>query len=369
MSRGLLLLKDDDLEACDALPSNEGRASIFTSLIKAFNLDRELEEIPFRKATRADLEKFHTRNFVDAVFQEASDSEDELESHGFWYDCPQFPQMIPYIQTTAGTTLSCASWLIDQLPEPAVAVNFYGGRHHAKRDKASGFCYVNDIVLGILRLRSRFEKVMYIDFDLHHGDGVASAFQFSSNVLTCSLHRYDVGFFPGTGSLKDTGKGTGTNCNVNIPLERGLSDESLMEVKSRILDPLIAKYNPQCLVLQCGADGLYKDDHREWNLTAKGLAECIYSVMEKSGKPVLVLGGGGYNHLETAKCWTYLTKLIAGNTDKWDYVPEHDKVDLYTDYDSRGETNYEFWTGEPSKQMDRNRLDNIVEEIMSRSIS
>lgn len=369
MSKGLLLLSGDDLAACDALPSNEERASLFTSLIKAFNLDRELERIPFKRATRADLEKFHTREFVDAVFRDESDSEDELESHGFWYDCPQFPLMIPYIRATAGSTLSCASWMIDQLPESAVAVNFYGGRHHAKRDKASGFCYVNDIVLGILRLRSHFGKVMYIDFDLHHGDGVASAFQFSSNVLTCSLHRYDVGFFPGTGSLDDVGKGAGTNYNVNIPLERGLSDERLKEVKSRILVPLIEKYNPQCLVLQCGADGLYKDDHREWNLTAKGLAECIYDVIDRSGKPTLVLGGGGYNHIETAKCWTYLVKLIAGNKDKWDYVPEHEKIDLYTDFDNRGDTNYEFWKGEPSKQIDRNSIDHIVEEIMSRPIS
>lgn len=106
-----------------------------------------------------------------------------------------------------------------------IAVNWAGGLHHAKKGEASGFCYVNDIVLGILELLKRHPRVMYLDIDIHHGDGVEEAFYSTDRVLTCSFHKYG-NFFPGTGHINDIGVGVGRGYSVNVPLTDGIDDES-----------------------------------------------------------------------------------------------------------------------------------------------
>lgn len=110
-----------------------------------------------------------------------------------------------------------------------IGINWAGGLHHAKRQEASGFCYINDIVLGILELLRVYPRVLYIDIDCHHGDGVEEAFYTSDRVMTCSFHKYG-DFFPGTGTQMDRGLGSGYGYAVNVPLRDGLSDDSFREV-------------------------------------------------------------------------------------------------------------------------------------------
>ena len=95
-----------------------------------------------------------------------------------------------------------------------------GGYHHAKREKASGFCYVNDIVLTILRLLEHYAKVLYVDIDVHHGDGVEEAFYSTNRVATLSFHQYDEErkFFPGTGNFDEAGIQEGNFHSINVPL-------------------------------------------------------------------------------------------------------------------------------------------------------
>jgi len=100
-----------------------------------------------------------------------------------------------------------------------------GGLHHAKKMEASGFCYVNDIVLAILELLKYHNRVLYIDIDVHHGDGVEEAFYCTNRVMTVSFHRYG-DFFPGTGDVKDIGHGEGQHYSLNVPLQQGIDDES-----------------------------------------------------------------------------------------------------------------------------------------------
>jgi histone deacetylase 1/2 len=106
-----------------------------------------------------------------------------------------------------------------------IAINWAGGLHHAKKSEASGFCYVNDIVLGILELLRYYARVLYIDIDVHHGDGVEEAFYTTDRVMTVSFHKYGE-FFPGTGELKDVGVQKGKYYSVNVPLRDGIDDES-----------------------------------------------------------------------------------------------------------------------------------------------
>jgi histone deacetylase 1/2 len=110
-----------------------------------------------------------------------------------------------------------------------IAVNWAGGLHHAKKSEAAGFCYVNDIVLGILELLRTFPRVLYVDIDCHHGDGVEEAFYTTDRVMTASLHRFG-DFFPGSGSLDDKGTSKGKGYAVNVPFRDGITDESFMSV-------------------------------------------------------------------------------------------------------------------------------------------
>lgn len=110
-----------------------------------------------------------------------------------------------------------------------IAINWAGGLHHAKKREASGFCYINDIVLGILELLRTYTRVLYIDIDCHHGDGVEEAFYTTDRVMTCSFHKFGE-YFPGTGTQEDKGKGKGKGYAVNLPLKDGITDEAFKSV-------------------------------------------------------------------------------------------------------------------------------------------
>jgi acetoin utilization deacetylase AcuC-like enzyme len=110
-----------------------------------------------------------------------------------------------------------------------IAINWAGGLHHAKKREASGFCYINDIVLGILELLRSYPRVLYIDIDCHHGDGVEEAFYTTDRVMTCSFHKFGE-YFPGTGTQEDKGMGRGKHYTVNVPLKDGITDESFKAV-------------------------------------------------------------------------------------------------------------------------------------------
>ena len=110
-----------------------------------------------------------------------------------------------------------------------IAINWAGGLHHAKKREASGFCYINDIVLGILELLRYYPRVLYIDIDCHHGDGVEEAFYTTDRVMTCSFHKFGE-YFPGTGTLSDRGRGKGRGYALNVPLRDGITDEAYKSV-------------------------------------------------------------------------------------------------------------------------------------------
>ena len=129
-----------------------------------------------------------------------------------------------------------------------IAVNWSGGLHHAKKSEASGFCFVNDIVLAILELLKHHPRVVYIDIDVHHGDGVEEAFYTTDRVMTVSFHKYG-DFFPGTGNISDVGVKSGKYYSVNVPLQEGIDDLSYEAVFKPVMNKVMETYCPTGMVL------------------------------------------------------------------------------------------------------------------------
>ncbi len=150
-----------------------------------------------------------------------------------------------------------------------ICINWAGGLHHAKKAEAEGFCYVNDIVLGILELLKYNDRVLYVDIDVHHGDGVEEAFYCSDRVMTVSFHKFG-DFFPGTGDLTAVGAKEGKFYSLNVPLRSGIDDQCYTELFKTIMGELVPKYRPSKIVMQCGADSLAWDRLGPLNLTLRG---------------------------------------------------------------------------------------------------
>lgn len=180
-----------------------------------------------------------------------------------------------------------------------------------KKMEASGFCYVNDIVLAILELLKYHPRVLYIDIDIHHGDGVEEAFYTTDRVMTVSFHKYG-DFFPGTGDIKDVGAKAGKYYSVNVPLQEGIDDASYEQVFKPVMEKVMEMYRPTAVVLQCGADSLTGDRLGCFNLTLEGHASCV-EFMKSFNVPLLVLGGGGYTVRNVARCWTYETSVLVNS--------------------------------------------------------
>ncbi|CCJ28523.1 unnamed protein product [Pneumocystis jirovecii] len=267
------------------------------------------------------------KNDVSEKYDQINDyqSEEMNSIFGLDYDCPTFPELSEYIQFLAGASEISAKLLAND--DFDVFVHWDGGRHHARRNKAAGFCYINDAVLAITELRKYYQRIMYLDFDLHAGDGVESAFLHSENVLTISLHRYDPGFFPGTGSFDLAGKGKGKYYALNVPLKRGLTDENFILLFDNIIQPAFINFKPDIIVVQCGCDGLFKDTYKEWNLTPQSYAFCLEKIL-KWKKKLLILGGGGYENTVVSRCYVFLTSVILGIEISND-IPEHDFFEFY----------------------------------------
>lgn len=268
-----------------------------------------------------------------------------LEKYGLSHDCYLFAYLPLYCQVIAGATLSLVRAACLR-HERAISINWDGGRHHASRSRASGFCYINDIALLIQKLRRRgIRRISYIDFDLHHCDGVERAFQHSQSVQTISVHLHEPGFFPGTGSLKEASVGKNV---VNIPVQHGMDDTFLNQIVQRVIMPCIRSHNPEVLVIQCGGDGLMGDKYKEWQLTIKGLVNNImYIVRGFPATNVVMLGGGGYNERLMSRFYTYLTWKVVefsrgeGLKDPFDceedIIPDHEFIESYKD------EFYKFW--------------------------
>jgi acetoin utilization protein AcuC len=224
-------------------------------------------------------------------------------------DCPVFAGMYPYATWAAGASVTAAKSILDGRAK--VAFNPSGGSHHAFSDRAGGFCYVNDIVLACMVLAQAGKRVVFLDIDVHHCDGVQAAFYGRRDVMTISLHQDGRTLFPGTGFVEEIGEGPGKGFAVNVPLPMGMYDAAYMTTIRKVVLPLLHAYNPDVIVLEVGADTLAGDPLANLSLTNNTMADVIELVLA-FGKPILATGGGGYNVENTARAWALVWTALCG---------------------------------------------------------
>ncbi len=199
----------------------------------------------------------------------------------------------------------------------AHAFNPAGGLHHARRDRAAGFCPVNDVVLALRRLQHRygFRRPAVLDVDGHHGDGTQELLS-EEPILTLSIHQYDGRFFPRTGSLEEIGSGPGAGYHLNLPLPRGAGDRAYRAVLERIVEPALNLYRPDILLLQYGVDAHALDPLVGLRLTTRSyqaIAALAHRVAHRHcGGRLLVFSGGGYHPEAAARCWAVLLSELTG---------------------------------------------------------
>lgn len=238
----------------------------------------------------------------------------ELARWGLVGDTPVFPEL-----AEAGRLIAYGSAIAAQrlLLGSQVAVHLAGGLHHAQRARASGFCAINDIAVAITQLKQKFKRIAYIDIDLHAGDGVAAFFDADPDVLTCSIHQYGNGFYPGTGHFLEVGSAHAT-VNVALPAETS-GDVWRWAFQSAIL-PIVRHFSPEAIVLQMGCDahvldplGRLRVHIHEW----LGAVEDVRSL----GVPILAVGGGGYRIQNVPRMWAGAVLTLLGKEIP-EYVPE-----------------------------------------------
>ncbi|KAJ9097594.1 histone deacetylase (class I) Clr6 [Naganishia friedmannii] len=264
------------------------------------------------RATKTQLTRFHTDEYIDLLEQVMPETAEELTGGGTrcltGEDCPAFEGVFEFCTISAGGSIGAAERINEGSAD--VAINWAGGLHHAKKTEASGFCYVNDIVLGILELLRHHPRVLYIDIDIHHGDGVEEAFYSTDRVMTCSFHKFG-DYFPGTGDVKDTGIKAGKNYAVNVPLRDGINDTSFPTIFEPVIQHIMEWFRPTAVVLQCGADSLAGDKLGCFNLSMHGHGNCAKFV-KSFGLPTIMVGGGGYTTKNVSRAWTNETSVMCG---------------------------------------------------------
>ncbi|TWW68242.1 Histone deacetylase 2 [Takifugu flavidus] len=318
-------------------PMKPHRIRMTHNLLLNYGLYRKMEIYRPHKATAEEMTKYHSDDYIKFLRSIRPDNMSEFSKQmqrckvhlsladiNVGEDCPVFDGLFEFCQLSAGGSAAGSVKLNRQQTD--IAVNWAGGLHHAKKSEASGFCYVNDIVLAILELLKYHQRVLYIDIDIHHGDGVEEAFYTTDRVMTVSFHKYGE-YFPGTGDLRDIGAGKGKYYAVNFPLRDGIDDESYEQIFKPVMAKVMEMYQPSAVVLQCGADSLSGDRLGCFNLTIRGHAKCV-EYMKSFNLPLLMLGGGGYTIRNVARCWTYET-AVALDTDIPDELPYNDYFEYF----------------------------------------
>jgi acetoin utilization protein AcuC len=309
-----LVLFVGDLLACygfpDGHPLGIDRQGAFWSAARAQGLDRRVQVVAPRLATREELERFHTTEHVSWVKLRSEIGEGYLD----YGDTPAFPGVFERGSAVAGTAIEGLERLMDGKAQRTFQP--IGGLHHARRGRAAGFCVFNDLGVVIDSLRSRFglRRIGYVDIDVHHGDGIYYPYEADPALIVVDIHEDGRFLYPGTGHAREIGRGEAEGTKLNLPLPPRSGDREFFAAWEKGLAHL-RRYRPEFLILQAGADGLAGDPLADLHLTPAVHARVARDLRaladELCGGRLMAFGGGGYNLDNLAAAWTAVARELA----------------------------------------------------------
>ncbi|MFC4355889.1 acetoin utilization protein AcuC [Chryseomicrobium palamuruense] len=282
-------------------PFNQKRLTLTVDLLRKMNALSDNQIVSPRLATDEELALAHDERYIDAV-KRASLPEcnpEEFEPYGIGTeDTPLFVDMHLASARLVGSTLTAVDYVMEGKAQHAL--NLGGGLHHGFRGKASGFCVYNDSSVAIRYMQKKYNaRVLYIDTDAHHGDGVQWCFYDDPNVCTISIHETGRYLFPGTGNITERGSGEGYGTAFNFPIDAFTEDKSFLEIYRTAFREIIEHFKPDVILTQNGVDAHYFDPlthlygtieiYREIPKLAHELAH------EYCDGKWIAVGGGGYD--------------------------------------------------------------------------
>ncbi len=265
-------------------------------------------------ATEQQILGFHQKEYVNLV-KRYSEKGTGLLDFG---DTPAFKGCYEATSLVVGASLKACDLLMRG--EFVHAFNPSGGLHHAHPERASGFCIFNDPAVSIAHLKSihGVKRVVYLDIDAHHGDGVMYGFYDDPGVLDIDFHESGRYLFPGTGFPDETGVGKAAGLKVNVPLPPGTGDEAYLRAFQTVVPDLVRKFNPEIILVQCGADGHVDDRLAHLRMTTETYASIIREMHglahELCEGRLLLFGGGGYTLANVPRVWAFAFATLAGSS-------------------------------------------------------
>ncbi|MHA1583723.1 MAG: acetoin utilization protein AcuC [Promethearchaeota archaeon] len=307
----------------DLHPLTPKRIEATYRLMKAYNLleNPKVKLLTPRMATKEEVLRVHTQDYLQKLQELSGSKKPNYKVYSEFGlgpgDNPIFPGMYDAAMKVCGATITAADYILKE--NHCRSFNITGGLHHAHPGMASGFCLLNDIAVGIeYLLHERPDlKIMYIDYDAHHGDGVQKIFYDRPEVLTLSFHQNGKTIFPGTGFMNENGRGAGEGYSLNVPIPPGLIDTIFIETLEEIVPKVMAAYEPDIIVSQNGVDMHFSDPIANIGLSTEGLEKTFkhinryvekYSTLNK----MLAVGGGGYDIGVVGRVWTMDLAALMG---------------------------------------------------------
>ena len=290
---------------------NARRLEAITSHLEQTGLKQQLTPIKPRPATIAELSLVHREQYISHI-QEA------VQRGGGWLDMDTVTSSGSYDAAlyAAGGAIEATEAVLNGEVNSAFALVRPPG-HHATAQRAMGFCLFNNVAIAAKYALAKCERILIIDFDVHHGNGTQEAFYDNPQVLYVSTHQYP--HYPGTGSVEEIGSGTAKGATVNIPLPGGSGDTEYQQVFEQIVVPVAKRFKPQLILVSAGYDTHWADELALMQVSVTGFAQMVKIIKglaaELCGGRLVFSLEGGYNITALAASVKATFDVLLGNTD------------------------------------------------------
>jgi acetoin utilization deacetylase AcuC-like enzyme len=288
------------------------RLEAIISHLEETGLKKKLTPIKPRAASVEELSLVHTKQHISYIKGVA-------KKGGGWLDADTVmsPDSYEVARYAAGGAIVAAEAVMEGRVNSAFALLRPPG-HHATRRRAMGFCFFNNIAIAAEHALAKYklERVLIIDFDVHHGNGTQEIFYDRPEVMYVSTHQYP--FYPGTGGVEETGQGAAKGTKVNIPLPAGCGDSEYLSVFEQIITPVAKRFKPQLVLVSAGYDGHWADELALMQLSVSGFAKIARTIRgladELCEGRLLFALEGGYNLRALAASIKATLDILLGNT-------------------------------------------------------